>query len=176
MERRGGAQHSAMLQQPPKQATTNEDSISVALFKVKVCPQIARDTHTHTHTNKETHHTHAHHTHMTSRTCSGRQSYAYATCDANVDVNVNVNLPAYARALPLSLPFPLSHSLCRLASTTCMNVFSIFRQQHYCCPAPPPSARHAPTLRPVPGEFLQFVSTAFQIIYRILNDAQVRRQ
>lgn len=42
------------------------------------------------------------------------------------------------------------------------------------CPAP--SAWHAHTLRPVPGEFLQFVSTAFQIIYRILNDAQVRRQ
>lgn len=132
---RGGAQHSAMLQQPPKQATTNEDSISVALFKVKVCPQIARDTHTYAH--KQTHHTHAHLTHMTSRTCSGRQSYAYATCDANVDVNVNVNLPAYARALPLSSLF-LSHSLCRLASTTCMNVFSIFRQQHYCLPAPPP--------------------------------------
>lgn len=129
-------------------------------------------THTHTLTNKQTRT--YNHTHMMSRTCSGRQSYAYATCDANVDVNVNVNLPAYARALPLS---SLSLSLSLPASFN--NLYECvfyFPATTLLLPCPAPSAWPAHTLRPVPGEFLQFVSTAFQIIYRILNDAQVRRQ
>lgn len=133
--------------------------------------------------------THMHaHMHINLRAYSGRQSYAYGTCDAVVAAGVNADvdddashLPAYAYSniislslsLPLLLYLLLSFRLfCRLASTTCMNVFSIFR--HFCLLTP--VSMQGPTLRSAPYWLLLCFCNLYQLLFKLFIEFEMKHR